>query len=142
MIQQIIDGVIEALRVAFPEVTRVYTEEVKQGFKEPCFILRPLKPTCDQFLGNRYYRTNPLSVHYVPASRTDAKAECYDVNDRLFRALEYITVGDDLQRGTNMNGEYFDGTLAFFVSFNMFINVETNEEPNPMETFTIENNAN
>lgn len=139
MIQQIIDGVIVALQAAFPEVTRVYTEEVKQGFKEPCFILRLLNPTNEQFLGNRYYRTNLLSVQYVPESTTDAKAECYDVNDRLFRALEYITVGGDLQRGTNMNGEYFDGTLAFFVNFNMFIKIES--ELDPMEQLTVENQA-
>lgn len=135
MIQDILDGVVAALLEAFPGV-KVYTEQVKQGLKEPCFILRLLNPTSEQFFGNRYYRTNLFSVQYIPESTTDAKAECYDVNDRLFQALEYITVGGDLQRGTSMRGEYFDGVLTFFVNFNTFI--KFNVKLDPMEELSVE----
>jgi hypothetical protein len=139
VIQEIIDGIVAALRTAFPEVTRIYTEQVKQGLKEPCFILQLVNPTSEQFLGNRHYRTNLFSVQYIPQSKTNVKAECYDVNDRLFQALEYITVGGDLQRGTDMRGEYFNGVLTFFVNFNMF--VQFNPELDPMEELSVENQA-
>ena len=132
MIQSIIDGIVAALLGAFPNVAKVYPEEVKQGLKKPCFIIRDLSPTNDQFLGRRYYRTNLFTIQYIPESVTDAKAECYRVNDGLSEALEYITVDGDLQRGTNMRGEYFDGVLSFFVNFNMFVYVEQANEP--MET--------
>jgi hypothetical protein len=138
VIQDIIDGVVAALLEAFPGV-KVYTEQVKQGLKEPCFILRLLNPTSEQFFGNRYYRTNLFSVQYIPESTTDAKAECYDVNDRLFQVLEYITVGGDLQRGTDMRGEYSDGVLIFLVNFNMF--VQFSPELDPMEELSVENQA-
>lgn len=140
MIQSIIDGIVAALLDAFPNVTRVYMEQVKQGLKEPCFILQLLTPTNEQFLGNRYFRTNLFSVQYIPQSTTDAKAECNGIIDGLFEALEYITVGGDLQRGTGMRSEYFDGVLTFFVNYNMFVKIET--ELDPMETLTLENQAN
>lgn len=138
MIQSIVDGVVAVLLGAFPDVT-VYDEQVKQGLKEPCFIVQIVNPTNEQFLGNRYLRTNLISVQYIPKSTTDAKAECNGVTDVLFQALEYITVGGDLQRGTNMRGEYFDGVLTFFVNFNMFVRIEP--ELDPMETLGIENQA-
>lgn len=128
MIQQIIDGIVAALRTAFPEVARVYTEEVKQGFKEPCFVLCLLKSTYEQFLGNRYYLTNLFSVQYFPDGKSDVKAECYSIADRLFRALEYIKTGDDLQRGVNKHSEEIDGTLKFFVNFNGFAEVKSEVE--------------
>ena len=123
MIQKIIDGIVAALLDVFPGVI-VYTEQVKQGLKQPCFIIRDLTATSEQFFGNWYFRTNLFSVQYIPESVTDAKAECYRVNDMLFAALEYITVDGDLQRGTNMRGEYQDGVLTFLVNFNMFVYVE------------------
>lgn len=126
-----------ALRAAFPEVERVYTEEVKQGFKSPCFIVRLLNPTSEQFLGNCYYRTNLLSVQYVPWSKSEGREECCKVNEGLFRALEYITVAGDLQRGTHMSAEYFDGMLSFTVNFNMFIDILP--EVDPMEELTVKN---
>jgi hypothetical protein len=138
VIQSIIDGVVAALLDAFPDVT-VYDEQVKQGLKEPCFIVQIVNPTNEQFLGNRYFRTNLFSVQYIPKSTTDAKAECNRVTDVLFQALEYITVGGDLQRGEKMRGEYFDGVLTFFVNFNMFVKIEP--ELDPMETLKLGNQA-
>jgi hypothetical protein len=139
MIQKIIDGIIAALRAAFPEVTRVYAEEVKQGFKEPCFVLRLANSANERFLGSRSRRTHLFAVQYVPKSDTNAKAECYDVHDRLFEALGHITVDGDLRRGTNLHGEYFDGVLTFFANFDAFFAVES--ELDPMELLTVENQA-
>lgn len=136
MIQLIIDGIIAALLGEFHN-TKVYTEQVKQGLQEPCFMIQCINPANELFLGNRYYRTNLFSVQYIPKSGTDAKAECYGVLDRLFLALEYITVGGDLTRGTGMRGEFVDGVLMFLVSYNMFIRIEP--VTTLMEDLTIEN---
>lgn len=138
MIQEIIDGAVAALLDAFPGI-KVYTEQVKQGLEEPCFILRVISPTNEQFLGNRYYRTNLLSVQYFAESETDAKAECYRVCDALFRVLEYVTVCGGPTRGTGMRGDVLDGVLTFTVNYNLFVRIKT--EFDPMEDLTVENYA-
>jgi len=135
VIQAIIDGIVAGLLAAFPDV-KVYTEQVKQGLTEPCFIVRCLNPANEQFLWNRYRRTNLFTVQYIAESATDANEERYEVLDTLYRALEYIAVKGDLVRGTGMRGEFFDGVLTFFVNFNMFVKVESEIEP--MEDLKIE----
>jgi len=135
MIKEIIDGVVEALANEFGDGYEIYTEEVQQGLKEPCFSVKVLKPSSAQSLGNRYYRTTPLCVHYFAKSRTNAKAECIDILERLTSCLEYINVAGDLTRGTEMSGEIVDGVLSFFVNYDMFV-VKGLEEKTSMDTMT------
>lgn len=139
MLNLIFDGIVAKLIEAFGDGYKIYQEQVKQGLKTPCFLISCVNPTNEQFLGNRYYRTNLFSVQYFPQSNTDAKAECWEVQDTLYEALEYINVGEDLQRGTGMRGEFVDDILTFFVSFNMFVYKPTDEDV--METLTVENQA-
>ena len=135
MIQGINDGIIAALKAAYPEV-KCYDEQVKQGLKNPCFIIRCINPTGEQFLGKRYYRDNLFSVQYLPKDDKNANAECYGVQDDLYLVLEYITVDGDLIRGTKMRGEIIDGVLTFLVNYSMFIVVHQNLDP--MEELTLE----
>lgn len=137
MTRQILDGIVAALRAAFPEVARVYTEQVKQGLKTPCFIVRMVNHANEPRLGTRCRRTSLFSVQYIPKSATDANTQCCDVNDRLYSALEYITADSGLYRGTNMSGQYTDGILTFLVSFNTF--VKTEPSLNPMEQLKVKN---
>ena len=132
MIQDIVNGIIAAILGAFPGAD-IHDEKVKQGFETPCFIIRCLNPLSEQFLGKRYYRENLFSVQYIPGDDENANSECYKVQDVLFRALEYITVTGDLQRGTNMRGEVIDGVLTFLINFNMFISVEPLEPLEELE---------
>jgi len=132
VIQKITDGIIAVLLKAFPDIT-VYAEQVKQGLVEPCFIVRCVTPTNTKFLGNRYKREYLFTVQYIPESDTDAQAECYAVNEILWQTLEYIKVGGDLQRGTNMRGEYNDGILTVTVNYNMFVHVVAVMGPDGIE---------
>jgi len=108
-----------------------------QGLEIPCFIIRCINPSSEQFLGKRYYRENLFSVQYLPNESKSANTECYEVQDILYLALEYITADGDLIRGTNMRGEVIDGVLTFFVNYNMFIVVQQ-QNLDPMEELTIE----
>jgi hypothetical protein len=139
LLNDVIDGIVGQLTATFGDNYRVYTEQVKQGLNEPCFIVSCVNPANTPLLGKRSRRTNLFSVTYIPQSDTDAKAECYDVQDSLFTALEYITVDGALQRGTNMSGEFIDGTLVFSVNYNY--NVYTPTEYDIMEDLTIQNQA-
>lgn len=128
-VNKIIDGVCEALINEFGDDYEVYTEEIKQGLKEPCFSIALLKPSTTQFLGKRYYKTHSFCIHYFPKSQTEAKSECFDVSERLTSCLEYITVDGDLTRGTGMNSEMTNGVLSFFVNYDMFVIKEQDKEP-------------
>lgn len=132
-VNKIIDGVCQVLVNEFGDDYEVYTENIQQGLKEPCFSVIMLKPSTEQFLNKRYYKTNLFCIHYFPKSNTDGKTECFDVQERLTDCLEYITVDGDLTRGTLMNAEIVDGVLSFFVNYDMFVIKEQEDAP-AMET--------
>lgn len=128
MINKIISGISVAIGSEFGDVYEIHKESAEQGLEEPCFSILCLNPTVEQFLGKRYFRTNQFCIHYFP-STAERNAECHSAAERLFTALEYITVGDDLCRGTEMHYEVNDGVLSFFVNYDMFVFKETEETP-------------
>jgi len=134
-VNKIIDGICEALNTEFGDGYEIYTEDVQQNLTEPCFSVVLIKPSTKQFLGKRYYRTHLFCIHYFPQDKDNAKAECFDVLERLMDCLEYITVDGDTVRGTNMSGDdvITDGVLSFIVSYDMFVVKEQEDEP-AMET--------
>ena len=133
MINGIIDGISVAINAEFTDKYEIYTESIEQGLQEPCFAILCLNPTLEQFLGKRYFRTNQFCIHYFPSS-SEKRFECNEVMERLFSALEYITVGGDLIRGTEMHCEFTDGVLSFFVNYDMFVYKDLVGEDS-METF-------
>lgn len=135
MLNETIDGICEVLAEAFPSIT-IYTEQVKQGLKTPCFIISCVNPSNKHVRAERYRRNNLFSVQYIPQSGLDAKAECCIVLDALYQSLEYINISGDLTRGTGMSAEFTDGVLTFFVNYNMF--VRRKNQKDLMETLTVE----
>jgi len=135
VIQDIINGIVAALAGSFPGI-KIYDEQVKQGLKEPCFIVRCVNPMNIPLLGDRALRTHLFSINYQPQSKTDAKAECYNVLDTLYQTLNYITVAGDLVRGINMRGQFVDGMIDFTLSYNVIIR-EVAEPEEPMETLEL-----
>lgn len=120
MINQTISAISTAIFTEFGAEYEIYKESIEQGLQEPCFFIAPLTPTHTQFLGSRYYRTQPFCVQYFP-STDQQQAECNAVLERLWQCLEYITVGSDLARGTAMSGEVVDGVLQFFVGYDTYV---------------------
>lgn len=133
MINKIIDGMCIAINAEFGDGYEIYTESVKQGFQEPCFSVLCLNPSINQFLGKRYFRTSQFCIHYFPHT-DEPKAECFSVKERLFNALELITVDDDLIRGTEIHSEFEDDVLSFFVNYDFFVRRET-EGTEPMTEY-------
>lgn len=128
MLNKIITGISQALDSEFNadgnEYT-IYTENVEQGLETPCFFIFKLKPSSKQLVGNRYDRKYPFDVHYFPKDKENINYEINEVTERLYSALEYITVDENLVRGTNMNAEVVDDVLHFFINFNMIVKKET-----------------
>ena len=125
MIENIINGIAIKLNQVFGSGYKIYTENIKQGLKEPCFSIVVLEPEQSAKLPNRYFRSYPIDVHYFPKSTDKPKAEMYSVAEKLLVELEYITVKDNdvdnLCRGSKMRYEIVDGVLHFFVNYDLFV---------------------
>ena len=137
----ILEAIAAALNGEFGEEYTVYAEDVKQGLSEPCFFISCINPSDRQLMGNanrhflasRYYRENRFCIQYFPLEENNGRQESYDKAERLFGCLEEINADGDIIRGTDMNFEYTDGILSFFVSYNFF--VYRTREPTVMEKF-------
>lgn len=120
MINSIIDGISIALNAEFGDAYKIYTENVEQGLKEPCFSIVCVSPNNRQFMGKKYFRQNKFCVHFFPSS-DEKVAECMDVLDRLYDCLEIIKVDGEETLGTKMNGEMDNGVLSFLINYDMFV---------------------
>ena len=132
MINKIITGISQALDAEFNsenEEYTIYTEDVEQGLENPCFFIFSLKPSNRQLVGNRYERKYPFDIHYFPKDENNYNNEINEVTERLFTALEYISIDSGLIKGTNMNAETVDNVLHFFIDFNMIVKKEIPKDP-------------
>lgn len=127
MINSIIEAISISINKEFGDDYTNYTEEIKQGLKEPCFFISCINPTNRLFLWKRYFRKNQFCIQYFPADKMREREECNEVAERLFECLEYITVTGDLVRGNKMEYEIVDGILNFFVNYDMFVYMVTDK---------------
>lgn len=141
MLKKITGGIAKSIIEEFGKNTVVYSENVNQGFKYPCFSIKLIKSSCEKGIGGRYKYINSFAIIYIPP--ISLKNENINaVSKKLFHCLEFIDAGRIL-RGTNMrcekgglinlNGlssdyENGDGALNFFVNYDYHeISLETNE---------------
>lgn len=120
MIQEIIDGIIKAIRTEYDNSLRVYTESVEQGLIEPCFSIVCINGQSDNGVGGRKNRTYPFNITYFP-STDEPRLECLKVMEALYDIFDVIEVGTSKLRGTGMNGDIVDGVLQFQVTYAFFL---------------------
>lgn len=119
MIQNIIDGIIKAIRTEYDKSFRVYTESVEQGLIEPCFSILCLKPSGEHEIGDRFKRFFPFVITYFPSS-DEPMAECNTVCETLLGLLNDVETDIGLFHGSEMSGEVVDGNLQFTVQYQTF----------------------
>lgn len=136
MLNSLIDGIAIKLRETFGSDYRIHREDVEQGLKEPCFIIQVIEPMQSAKLPNRYLRQYSFDVLYFPKSTSKPKYEMYDVAEKLFIELEYITILDNFCKGTKMQYEIVDNVLHFFVNYNFYVKKEVVRD-NPMGELAI-----
>ncbi|MDO4301254.1 MAG: hypothetical protein Q4D26_07690 [Clostridia bacterium] len=127
MINKIVKGISQALYREFGDDYEIYTENVEQGLKEPCFFIQCINPKITRFRGNRYYRENQFAIQYFPKSK-DYRTECFDVIDRMYTALEFVEVDNELVLGKGVDTNIYDGVLTFTINYDMFVIVENDVE--------------
>ncbi len=97
---------------------KIDIDEKKQGFNPPCFFIADLTVGQDLIIRNRYKRMHSFDIQYFPKGGEKITAECRSVKETLLMGMEYISIGSDLIRGTNMSAEIHDDVLHFFVDYN------------------------
>lgn len=114
MINTIIDGLTATIGAQFPNC-EIYTENVKQGLKEPCFYITVLEPSQKQLLNYRTLLTVPVDVHYFPE---EGKHEINRVAIILMKTLRRINLlSGELANGYNLHYEIVDNVLHFLATY-------------------------
>lgn len=119
MIQEVINGIINAIRTSFDETFRIYTESIEQGLIEPCFSVLSLNPSGERELGDRFKRFFPFMITYFPSS-DEPIAECNAVCEELLGLLADVQTSIGLLHASTMSGEVIDGNLQFNVQYNVY----------------------
>lgn len=125
-INDIRTAVLRRLGERFPDI-KLYGEEIRQGFEEPCFFVKLLNASQTQELNIRYMRTHSFDIHYFP--RDNANEEAHDMAEKLYDALEWIEYNGVQYQGTGMNHEIVDGVLHFFVDYAFRVRRVVPEQP-------------
>lgn len=108
-----------ALNAAFGDGYEIHQNDVKQGLKEPCFLIAVLQPEITPMIGRRSIWRHPFDIQYFPTDPSN-NAEMFTVAETMVGALEFITLpGGDLLHGTSVNYEIVDNVLHFFMSYNL-----------------------
>ena len=136
-VNNIIDGICTAINNEFGDEYEIYTELVEQGLKQPCFTVACISSSMSQRLGRRYKRSNLFCIYYFPSDGTEKRLPSQDVKERLYNALEYITVDNDLTHGTKMEGTIVDNVLSFMVNYDMEVLKVYDDNDNNMELIDI-----
>jgi hypothetical protein len=119
VIKDVITGITDAIYEAFGDDYEIYTEDIEQGMKEPCFLVKCISPQKDVFLGNRYQESYQCVIHYFPHTQKPLE-EINDVIEQLIECLGGIYIASDFVFGMDMNAETEDHVLHFFVSYRFF----------------------
>lgn len=121
MINNIIEGISINLKNGFGDTYSIYSGDIKQDLKRPCFFIKALDPSISAKLGNRQYREYPFDIHYYPGEETENSFEMNTVAESLIDILKLIPLKDDLIRGSHMTYQVEDSILHFKVKYNLFV---------------------
>lgn len=114
-VNSLIDAVCTSIYNEFGDDYTIYTHEVKQGLKEPCFFVFCENPMINIDFGLRYIRNNTFAIQYL--SKDEEK---HSVFERLFNALELIDVDGKLYRGSGFSAQTVDDVLTMTCSYDGF----------------------
>ncbi len=132
MINKIVTGIAEKLSACFKDI-RIYTEEVEQGFKTPCFsiILRELG--AEIYRGRRRRLKAEAEIHYY----NGRKRENYNsMTAELMTALEYINIDGFPVRPIGLKAKTGDDSMYITLSFDLFYTTEDDENPEMMGEYS------
>ncbi|WP_307745972.1 DUF6838 family protein [uncultured Phascolarctobacterium sp.] len=113
-----IEAIIKKIRDAFDSSYRIYTENVEQGLKVPCFSILQISANGNRFLQSRYKNTHQFMIQYFPANK-NAYAECTAMLNKLLVLL--VDVGN--YHASKLNAEIVDEVLHVEAVYSEFLQV-------------------
>lgn len=134
MIRELIRGMAAAISAEFGEDCTIYTEDIEQGLKTPCFYISCVDAQQNRHRGDVYFSEHRFMVLYFPGS-DKPKEECLETADRLWTALEIISTPEGKKMGTGMQADIKDGLLNFSLTYSSYLR-RTGEETEYMEHLT------
>lgn len=127
MINDIVIGIAQALNGAFGDDYEIYSQEVEQGLKEPCFLILLVDSSNERIIGSRFKRKQPFNILYF-SKDDETTNDMYSVGERMNDALEFISFRDGKLMGTEMSFKVIDGVLNFLVDYNFTTIKQIDEE--------------
>ena len=115
----VVSQISEILSTSFPnEITTVYINTPMQDMEKPCFFIQQITTSNDKQLRKIANRRYFMDIRVHPAENNDTiRTWLYDIGDRLFTVLNYITISGQRVYGRNMRFEITDNVLHFFVDY-------------------------
>lgn len=95
----------------------IYSEEVPQGFEEPCFFISCSSVSQTKDIGGRYKYDYNMIIQYFPQSIESPNDEISNMAELLYSNLEFINVGEDSVMGRDMHNETVNGVLYFYIRY-------------------------
>lgn len=126
MTEDVIKALAKALNGALAERKKkytIYTENVEQGLKQPCFFIYCTNYKDELYRGRRYRLSTDLAIEYIPPDPRDDREINKNVNSILpilYDATETIEVDGNLLSGINRSVENTDGGVVFNVRYEYF----------------------
>lgn len=127
MINDIVIGIAQALNGVFGDDYEIYSQEVEQGLKEPCFLILLVDSSNERIIGSRFKRKQPFNILYF-SKDDETTNDMYSVGERMNDALEFISFRDGKLMGTEMSFKVIDGVLNFLVDYNFTTIKQIDEE--------------
>lgn len=133
MIDLIVNSLKNTLRNQYPSIPRI-SEDLPQGFPEPCFYISVLNTNKKDLLKDRFLLNVPLDIHYFPSKSKNKKSEMNIKSMELLQVLKNITLVDyklnevGMLHGFNFHTEIVDNVLHFFVEYKPIMNTITSDD--------------
>ncbi len=121
MIQEITDGIVEAVHTEFGDCYAIYPEKVEQGLEEPCFFVRCILPDLSPGLFRRKRFTGVFVVQFLPKEDGTENAQMAEVYPRLADCLQIIVSGGKKIRCSSMDADSSDGILQIRATYLFFL---------------------
>ena len=123
MFNDLIDAISKRLLEYFPEsVPNIYSENIEQGFSEPCFYISLINSTNKNKLGPGRSKRYKFDIMYF--NNNLGNDDLNTMGDKLSTVLEDIQIGNALIHGFDIEYEVKDNKLHFFVEYPVLASYE------------------
>lgn len=120
MTEEVIKAIARALNSVFGEEYTIYTENVEQGLKLPCFFIYCKGYKDELYRGKRYRLSTDIVVEYIPEEDGETNRNVNNILSVLYDVTELVDVDGNLLRGLDRSVENTDGGTVFNVRYEYF----------------------